>query len=126
MAKFTWKGKSLEELRAMPLEEYRNLVPSKLRRSLKRGFTGTQKAFLEKVKANPGKLHKTKSRGLVIIPELIGVKIGVHDGKEYIPVEIRPEMLGHRLGEFAPTRKKVQHSAPGFGATKSSKFVPLK
>ncbi len=56
----------------------------------------------------------------------VGIKIGVYSGKEYVPLEIKPEMLGHRLGEFVMTRKQVKHSAPGFGATRSSKFVPLK
>jgi small subunit ribosomal protein S19 len=50
----------------------------------------------------------------------------VHNGKEYVPVEITAEKLGHRLGEFALTRKQVKHSAPGFGATRSSKYIPLK
>jgi small subunit ribosomal protein S19 len=63
---------------------------------------------------------------MVIIPEMVGVKIGIHNGKEYVSVDIKPEMLGHRLGEFAMTRKPVKHSSPGFGATRSSKFVPLK
>jgi small subunit ribosomal protein S19 len=63
---------------------------------------------------------------MVIIPQMVGVRIGVYNGKEYIAVDIKPEMVGHRLGEFAHTRKNVQHSSPGFGATKSSKYVPLK
>ena len=63
---------------------------------------------------------------MIILPEMVGVKIGVYNGKEYTPVEVKPEMIGHRLGEFALTRKPVKHSSPGFGATRSSKFVPLK
>ena len=56
----------------------------------------------------------------------MGTKVAVHNGKEYVTIDVKPEMIGHRLGEYAHTRKKVEHSAPGFGATKSSKFVPLK
>ncbi len=63
---------------------------------------------------------------MVIVPQLLGVKLGVYNGKEYVSLEVTPEMLGHRLGEFVPTCKPVKHSAPGFGATKSSKFIPLK
>lgn len=129
MAKFVWRGKeieTLEEIRSMPLDEFMNLIPSRERRSLKRGFTVNQKKLLEKIRANPKKFHRTKSRGTIIIPEMVGLRMGVHSGKEYVSLDIRPEMLGRRLGEFVPTRKPVKHSAPGFGATKSSKFVPLK
>ncbi len=126
MAKFMYKGKSLEEIKGMSLEEFRDIAPARLRRSLKRGWNEKQKKLLENVRRDPKKFHKTHCRDMVIIPELIGVKFGVYNGKEYVPVEIRPEMIGHRLGEFALTRKQVKHSAPGFGATRSSKFVPLK
>lgn len=126
MVKFEFRGKTVEEVKAMPLKEFRSLVPARIRRSLERGFTTEQKKFLERVRRNPKGFHRTKSRDLIVIPELIGVKMGVHSGKEYVTLEIKPEMLGHKLGEFVPTRKKVEHSAPGFGATRSSKFVPLK
>ncbi|RLF88358.1 30S ribosomal protein S19, partial [Thermococci archaeon] len=61
-----------------------------------------------------------------ILPEMVGMTIYVHNGKEFVPVEIKPEMIGHYLGEFAPTRKRVQHGAPGIGATRSSMFVAVK
>lgn len=126
MAKFEFRGKSLEEIKEMNLEQFGKLIPSRDRRALKRGFTEKQKKLLEKMRRNPGKFHRTRCRDMVIIPEMLGVKIGIHNGKEYVSMEIRPEMLGHRLGEFTMTRKPVKHSAPGFGATRSSKFVPLK
>jgi small subunit ribosomal protein S19 len=126
MAKFAFRGKSLEEVEKMNLEEFGNLLTSRQRRVLKRGFTENQRNLLEKIRKDPERFHRTKSREMLIIPEMIGVKIGVHNGKEYVPVEVRPEMLGHRLGKFVLTRRPVKHSAPGFGATRSSKFVPLK
>lgn len=126
MAKFMYRGKTLEELKAMSLEEFRELLPSRERRTLKRGFTEEQKKLLEKIRKNRSRFYKTKEREMIIIPEMIGVKLGVYNGKEYVPIEIKPEMVGHRLGEFALTRKQVKHSAPGFGATRSSKYVPLK
>jgi len=126
MAKFEFRGKTLEEIKAMRPEEFMKIVNSRERRALKRGFTEKEKILLEKIRKNPAKFHRTQSREMVIVPQMIGVKIGIHNGKEYVSVEIRPEMLGHRLGEFAMTRKPVKHSAPGFGATRSSKFVPLK
>jgi len=57
---------------------------------------------------------------------MVGKKVSVYSGQEYVTVEIKPEMLGHFLGEFVPTRKETKHSSPGMGATRSSKFVPLK
>ena len=53
-------------------------------------------------------------------------EIHIHNGQGYTPVEIKPEMIGHYLGEYAITRRGVTHSGPGVGATKSSKHVPLK
>ena len=69
---------------------------------------------------------KTQRRDIVILPQMVGKKIGIYNGKEYVPVEITPEMIGHFTGEFALTRRETKHSSPGMGATKSSKFVPLK
>jgi small subunit ribosomal protein S19 len=126
MPKFEFRGKNLEEIEKVSLEEFSKMLTARERRSLKRGLTEPEKKLLESIRENPKKFHRTHCREMVIIPEMIGVKLGVYNGKEYATVEIRPEMLGHRLGEFALTRKQVRHSSPGFGATKSSKFVPLK
>lgn len=126
MAKFQYRGKQLEEIQQMAAADFAKLLPARQRRSLKRGLTEKQKKLLQKIRKQPQKFHRTRSRTMIIVPDMLGVKIGVYNGKEYVPVEVRPDMLGHRLGEFALTRKRVQHSAPGVGATKSSKFVPLK
>ncbi len=126
MAKFAYRGKSWEEIQDMDFKEFRSIMPSRQRRSLEKGFTTAQKKLLLNIQRNKEKFHRTKSRQMIIIPEMVGVKVGVHNGKEYVSLDIRPDMLGRRLGEFAPTRKAVKHSAPGFGATRSSKFVPLK
>ena len=69
---------------------------------------------------------KTWSRASTIFPQMVGHTIAVHDGRKHVPVYITEEMIGHKLGEFAPTRQKVQHGDPGMGATRSSMFVPLK
>ena len=122
---FLYKGKTVEDLQKMSLEEFAKLVPSRERRSLLRGFNDTEKKFLEKLRKSE-KPVKTHLRETVIIPEMLFKKVLIHNGKEWILVDIKTEMLGHRLGEFALTRKKVTHSAPGVGATKSSKFLPLK
>lgn len=123
---FTYKGKTLEELQKMSLEDFARLVPARERRSLlKRGLTEEQKKLLKNIKSKK-KFIKTHVRDMIILPEMVGIKLGVHSGKEFVTVEIKPEMIGHRLGEFVLTRKRVQHSSPGVGATRSSKFVPLK
>lgn len=126
MPEFEYKGKTIEELKKMELEEFMKLLKSRGRRSLKRGFTENQKKLLKKIEKNPKKFHRIKSRDLVIIPSMVGIKLGVYNGKEYVSLEIKPEMIGHRIGEFVLTRRQVKHSSPGFGATRSSKFIPLK
>jgi small subunit ribosomal protein S19 len=126
MVKFIYRGKEIEELKKMNLEEFSKIITSHERRALRRGFTENEKKLLLKIREKPNGFYKTHSREMVIIPEMVGVKIGIHNGKEFVSVDIKPEMLGHRLGEFVMTRRPVKHSSPGFGATKSSKYVPLK
>ena len=63
---------------------------------------------------------------MVIVPEMIGTIVGVHNGKVFTQVEVKPEMIGHYLGEFSITYKPVKHGRPGIGATHSSRFIPLK
>jgi small subunit ribosomal protein S19 len=63
---------------------------------------------------------------MVIFPSMIGLKIHVHNGKEFVPLEIKAEMVGHYLGEYVITNKKVVHGTPGIGASRSSLYVPLK
>jgi small subunit ribosomal protein S19 len=128
MAKiFKFHGNTLEEMQKMSLEEFAKLLPSRSRRALlKRGISRTQKMLLEHIKSNPTKQFRTQCRELVVLPQLIGQKVRVHNCKEYVFLDILPEMIGRRLGEYVETRKRIKHSAPGMGATRSSKFVPLK
>jgi len=121
---FTYRGKTVEEMKKMDLKEFMELLPSRERRSLKRGFTEQEKILIEELskKDNP----KTQCRDLIIIPQIIGKKIRVYTGKEFVQIMIEPDMIGHRLGEFALTRKNVAHSAPGIGATRSSASLSVK
>lgn len=124
---FTYRGKTIEELKKMRFEELLELLPSRARRTLKRGLTKRQYKLLKDVeKAKEGEIIKTHCRDMIILPSFVGKTIGVHNGKEFVPVTIQPEMIGHYLGEFALTRKRVIHSGPGVGATRSSKYMPLK
>jgi small subunit ribosomal protein S19 len=126
--KFSYHGKSIEELEAMTLEELTVLLPARQRRTLRRGLTKHQKKLLENIRRFKGqdKLIKTHVRDMIVLPEMVSAKLGIYNGKEWLTVIIIPEMVGHYVGEFAMTRKPVKHSAPGLGATRSSKFVPLK
>ena len=130
---FMYRGHSLDSLLAMSMDEFITLLPSRQRRSLQRGLTPEQRILLEKlrdareaVKAGKDVTLKTHVRDLIIMPEMVGVKILVHNGKEFVPLDIKPEMLGHYLGEFAITNKPVRHGTPGIGASRSSMYVPLK
>jgi small subunit ribosomal protein S19 len=127
---FTYRGYTLDQLQQMSMDEFIKLLPSRQRRSLKRGLTEAQRKLLEKVRKHRrlgiNKPIRTHARDMVILPEMVGTTIAVHNGKEFVPVEIVPEMIGHRLGEFAITNKRVVHGRPGVGATKSSMYVPLK
>ena len=122
---FTFRGKAVEDLQKVTLEEFARLLPSRQRRALLRGFSTEEKKFLERLRKS-NKPVRTHLREMVIIPEMLDKKVLLHNGNSWNAVDIKPEMLGHRLGEFALTRKKVMHSAPGVGATKASKFMPLK
>ncbi len=126
---FNFRGHTLEELMKMPLDEFVNLLPARQRRTLKRGLTPIQKKLMEKIKKVKKGANiriKTHCRDMIILPEMVGLTIFVHNGKEFQKVEIKPEMIGHYLGEFALTRKRVKHGSPGMGATRSSLYVPLK
>ena len=125
-----YRGKTFDEVKNLSLSEFMKLVPSRARRSLKKGLSEEQKKLLLKVKKfKEGKFKKqikTHCRSMVVVPELVGVLINVYSGKEFVPVQVTQEMLGKYLGEFVLTRKKVQHSAPGIGATKSSAAMSVK
>lgn len=124
MGKFNYMGKTTEELKKMDLDDFAELLKSGERRKIRRGLRRNEKKLLEDLKNKD--YVKTHLRDMIIIPQMIGKKIGIHNGKEFVTVVITPEMLGHRLGDFALTRKQIKHSAPGVGATKTSKYIPLK
>ncbi len=122
---FTFKGKTIEELKKMSFNELSQLLTARQRRTIKRGLTEQQKTLIKKLRSNKKNIE-THCRDLVILPEMIGTTIKVHQGKEFVPVAIEADMVGHYLGEFVMTRKKVAHSAPGIGATRSSASLSVK
>ncbi len=134
MAKeFFYRGKSLEELKQMTIDEIARMIPSRMRRSLKRGLTNQQKILLENIKKNPEKFHKTHVRDMVVLPQMVGARLGIFkggakpgDNSKWVNVVIAPEMIGHRLGEYSIPIGRVKHSAPGIGASKGSKHIATK
>ena len=130
---FMYRGHKLDSLLGMSMDEFITLLPSRQRRSLQRGLTPEQRILLEKMRAAHEEVKKGKEvalkthvRDLVILPEMVGMKVMVHNGKDFVAMEIKPEMIGHYLGEFAITNKPVRHGTPGIGASRSSMYVPLK
>jgi len=128
---FRYRGKTLEELLNMSMDEFIKLLPARQRRSLRRGFTEEQKRLLEKVRKivrtdKYDKVIKTHVRDMIILPEMVGLKFAVYNGKEFVEFQVVPEMIGHYIGEFSITTKKVEHGEPGLKATKSSLFLAMK
>lgn len=127
---FKYRGRTIEDLQKMTLQEFAKLVPARARRRILRGFSPIEKKFvfdiLAAAKAGDKKPVRTHCRDIVVTPQMVGALVAVHSGKEFTTFEITAEQIGHRLGEFALTRRRVQHGAPGIGATKSSMFIPLK
>ncbi|MCL2033008.1 MAG: 30S ribosomal protein S19 [Methanomassiliicoccaceae archaeon] len=122
---FLYRGFTMEELLAMSFDEILGILPSRARRTYLRGLNYEQQLLFDKLKVaeEPVRTHR---RDLPIIPQFVGKKVSIYNGKEFKEFEIKPEMIGHFLGEFILTRKPPQHSGPGVGATRSSKFMPLK
>ncbi len=123
---FSFRGMKIDELKRLTIDEFAKLLTSRERRTIKRGFTEQEKKLLENIRKNPEKFHKTHVRGMIILPEMVGTKLGVFNGKDWIQINVAPEMIGHRIGEFSITIKRVKHSAPGIGASRGSKHIAVK
>ena len=127
---FLYRGLSKEDLESTSLEKLFLLFNSRQRRSLTRGITDGKRKLIEEIKsAKAGKLKtpiKTHVRDLIVLPYMVGVTVNVFSGKDFVPVMIKTEMIGHYLGEYVITNKRVNHGAPGVGASRSSLYVPLK
>lgn len=122
---FTYHGYKIEELQQMSLNELLPIMPSRARRKYNRGLSPGQEKLISDMREGKERV-RTHLRDMVIMPEMIGKTIEVHNGKEFVKVELQPEAVFHYLGEFALTRRRVSHGSAGIGATRSSKYVPLK
>ncbi|WP_136716387.1 30S ribosomal protein S19 [Halorientalis salina] len=128
---FSFRGHTLDELQAMDLEEVAELLPARQRRSIERGLSYEKEQLLEEAREageeeTANDPIRTHLRDMPIVPEMVDLTFAVHNGQSFERVKVEPEMLGHYLGEFQLTRTSVEHGQAGIGATRSSKFVPLK
>ncbi|GAB7352750.1 hypothetical protein MBLNU459_g3101t2 [Dothideomycetes sp. NU459] len=127
--KFSYRGIDLDQLLDLSSEQLRDVVHARARRRFNRGLKRKPMGLIKKLRkakqeaqANEKPdLVKTHLRDMIVVPEMIGSVIGVYSGKEFNQVEVKPEMVGHYLGD-----KPVKHGRPGIGATHSSRFIPLK
>jgi len=124
---FTYKGKTIEDLKALDVREFAKYVKSRKRRTILRNFQEIEKFINRaKVKIDRDKKIRTHQRDIIIVPAMVDMKIQVHNGNSFIPVEITGEMLGHNLGEFALTRARVKHGSARVGSTKGTKHKSKK
>jgi len=132
--KFTYRGVDLDQLLDMNNEQLMELFVCRIRRKFSRGLKRKPMALIKKLRKKKKEapanekpdVVKTHLRNMVIVPEMTGSIVGVYNGKVFTQVEVKPEMIGHYLGEFSISYKPVKHGRPGIGATHSSRFIPLK
>uniref|UniRef100_A0A7S1KQV3 40S ribosomal protein S15 n=1 Tax=Percolomonas cosmopolitus TaxID=63605 RepID=A0A7S1KQV3_9EUKA len=131
---FQYRGIELNELITKSHEEMAQLFNARKRRRFNRKYGAQYFRLMQKLRnakkdvpyGEKPPAVKTHLRDAIVLPEMIGSVLGVYNGLGFIEVEVRAEMVGHHLGEFAITYKPIRHGRPGVGATSSSKFVPLK
>jgi len=121
---FTYRGHKAADLAKLSIEEVAEMFPARQRRSIKRGFSKEHKKLLANLKTSDS--VRTHLRDMLVFPEMVGKSIEIYNGKSFEKVDVIPEMVGHYFGEFALTRHRVTHGSAGVGATRSSKFVPLR
>jgi small subunit ribosomal protein S15e len=132
--KFSYRGNDLKKLIDMNMDEVSQQLRSRQRRKLRRKMGSKYARFINKLLE--AKKHtaagdkpaavKTHLRDCIVLPSMVQSVINIHKGNGYSNIEVKPEMIGYYLGEFAVTYKRVSHGKPGVGATHSSKFVPIK
>ena len=118
----TFRGKTAEELQTIDVREFAKLLTSRQRRTVLRQFQKIEE-FVNKAKAKmlKKKQIKTHLRNLIMVPQMIGMRIQIHNGKMFVPADVTIEMMGHTFGEFSPTRSRVKHGSAGVGSTKGTK-----
>jgi small subunit ribosomal protein S15e len=111
--KFTYRGVDLDQLLDMNHEQLMELFPCRIRRKFSRGLKRKPMALIKKLRKKKKEapanekpdVVKTHLRNMVVVPEMTGSIVGVYNGKTFNQVEIKPEMIGHYLGEFSISYK---------------------
>ena len=129
-----YRGVSITDLQAMPESKVIELLPARARRTFKRPLND----YIVKVRKqinlaiqdlksgkNPRRI-KTHQRSIILLPSMVGLTMEVYTGQKFEKLTILPEMIGHYVGEYVLTRKRVQHGAAGVGATGGSRHVAKK
>jgi len=125
---FTYRAKTMEELVKLSEKEFSEFTQSTIRRSINRGLDkkllATVNSSYEKLQLEKEpKIIRTHLRDFPILPKMVGLKFAVYNGKEFVIFQVMEKMLGHYLGEFVLTRKRLSHGKAGIGATKSSTAI---
>jgi small subunit ribosomal protein S19 len=131
---FRIRGLNVDQLKNLSIEALLPLLNARQRRSLDKRvgkyMNDEKRKLRERIKnvreGNSNETIRTHVRDMIILPDMVGITINIHNGKDFSPITIKPEMIGHYLGEYSITNKRVQHGAPGVGASRSSLYVPLK
>ena len=131
---FRFRGLNVDQLKNLSIEALLPLLNARQRRSLDKRvgkyINDEKRKIRERIKnvreGNSNEPIRTHVSDMIILPDMVGITINIHNGKEFNPITIKPEMIGHYLGEYSITNKRVQHGAPGVGASRSSLYVPLK
>lgn len=131
---FRFRGLNVDQLKNLSIEALLPLLNARQRRSLDKRvgkyMNDEKRKLRERIKnvreGNSNETIRTHVRDMIILPDMVGITINIHNGKDFSPITIKPEMIAHYLGEYSITNKRVQHGAPGVGASRSSLYVPLK
>ncbi len=111
LKEFKFKSFTLDQLKELGTPAFMELLPSRQRRSFKRGFGEQKEKLIKKIEKKNN--VKTHVRDMVILPNMIGKTVQIYTGKEFQAVTFTEDMLGHYFGEYALTRKKATHTNIG-------------
>jgi len=128
--KYSYRGIDLDKLLDMSNQDLMELFRARARRKFSRGIKRAPITLLKKLRkakretayGEKPEAVKTHLRNMIIVPEMIGSVVAVYNGKQFINVEIKPDMIGHYLAEFSITYKPIRHGKAGKGGA----FIPLK
>mmetsp|Transcript_33808 Transcript_33808/g.80611 ORF Transcript_33808/g.80611 Transcript_33808/m.80611 type:complete len:144 (-) Transcript_33808:61-492(-) len=131
--KYYYRGIEVHNLLDLSHREFMNLVTARARRKFQRGLKEKPLALIKRLRkakkeaAGTGEkpaIVKTHLRNMIVVPEMVASQLGVYNGQGFVLVEVKPDMVGRYLGEFAITYKPVRHGRPGM-TDNLARFVPV-